>query len=256
MEGATAPPRACLRYQVLLALLARRVLGLGARDGHLPWVPPFLQSFLEWVQVFWLQAKHGFRATPMRAPPAGWRPRRPRGHAVSMSRPRAPDRLTGDPASVRDPETSSPALSLCPVPGHRQAGPRSAPAATPVRGTEGRLAPARPSARGLPAQSPLLPPPPTLAGAAHTRAQSPPERPPRPQLASLRARLPGEARGDQRRLTLSFGLFPGSIFSFRSVGPTAGICEFLQMAVLHKRASRARPSARPTLREHNTPVGV
>lgn len=206
MEGATAPPRACLRYQVLLALLARRVLGLGARDGHLPWVPPFLQSFLEWVQVFWLQAKHGFRATPMRAPPAGWRPRRPRGHAVSMSRPRAPDRLTGDPASVRDPETSSPALSLCPVPGHRQAGPRSAPAATSVRGTEGRLAPARPSARGLPAQSPLLPPPPTLAGAAHTRAQSPPERPPRPQGAPPR-RGPGRPTQTRSALDCSLAAF-------------------------------------------------
>lgn len=218
MEGATAPPRACLRYQVLLALLARRVLGLGARDGHLPWVPPFLQSFLEWVQVFWLQAKHGFRATPMRAPPAGWRPRRPRGHAVSMSRPRAPDRLTGDPASVRDPETSSPALSLCPVPGHRQAGPRSAPAATPVRGTEGRLAPARPSARGLPAQSPLLPPPPTLAGAAHTRAQSPPERPPRP------ARWPPGApprRGPGRptQTNAQLWIVPWQHFLFQERGP-------------------------------------
>lgn len=214
MEGATAPPRACLRYQVLLALLARRVLGLGARDGHLPWVPPFLQSFLEWVQVFWLQAKHGFRATPMRAPPAGWRPRRPRGHAVSMSRPRAPDRLTGDPASVRDPETSSPALSLCPVPGHRQAGPRSAPAATPVRGTEGRLAPARTSARGLPAQSPLLPPPPTLAGAAHTRAQSPPERPPRPQGAPPR-RGPGRPTQTNAQLWI----VPWQHFLFQEPGP-------------------------------------
>lgn len=188
MEGATAPPRACLRYQVLLALLARRVLGLGARDGHLPWVPPFLQSFLEWVQVFWLQAKHGFRATPMRAPPAGWRPRRPRGHAVSMSRPRAPDRLTGDPASVRDPETSSPALSLCLVPGHRQAGPRSAPRCH----TRERHGGAAGTGEDLGA-GPSRPEPPP-ATAAHPRRRSPHAGPESPRAASPAARRASQAR--------------------------------------------------------------
>ena len=53
----------CLRYQVFLALLALGVLGLGARDGHLPWVPSFFEGLLEGVQVFWLRAKHSFRAT-------------------------------------------------------------------------------------------------------------------------------------------------------------------------------------------------
>lgn len=51
-------PTPGLRYQVLLALLALRVLGLGARDGHLPRVPSVFQSVLEGVQVLRLQVKH------------------------------------------------------------------------------------------------------------------------------------------------------------------------------------------------------
>ena len=53
----------CLRDQVFLALLALGVLGLGAWDGHLPWVPSFFEGLLEGVQVFWLRVKHSFRAT-------------------------------------------------------------------------------------------------------------------------------------------------------------------------------------------------
>lgn len=63
-SGERPPRRApCLRYQVFLALLAWGVLGLGARDGHLPWVPSFFEGLLEGVQVFWLRVKHSFRAT-------------------------------------------------------------------------------------------------------------------------------------------------------------------------------------------------